>query len=302
MAQHTRSELYKIYKGGFHDKAFEHLVDSSLNSKDDGIGVNSNFGLALTPKGPSKNLVSFFEKISDKSGPMWRLQLATDSQNKGFNIMEGDNSRLFIQSGGKVGVGTESPNYKLEVRGLAAVKGIVGTFAYDVADADGEWHDMPGLQKLHGCQAFEIFAHINDEGDRRFALTQATMLMSNGKRGYETKVKTVDAGSSWLWGKFFNKIKLRWVREENYGDEAEDKYKVQVKTRTHYGMRDGQPKKIFYRVTKLWDKTYEDPRYLHRFEEPAPRYTNNPQREEQAYTPPPAAAPPRKSTGIKIKR
>jgi len=35
------------------------------------------------------------------------------------------------------------------------------------------------------------------------------------------------------------------------------KYMIQMKTRTHYGMRDGQPKQIFYRFTKLWDKQYE---------------------------------------------
>ena len=304
MAQHTRSELYKIYKGGFHDKAFEHLVDSSLNIKDDGIGVNSGLGLALTPKGPSKNLISFFEKISDKSSPLWRMQLATEGQAKGMNFLEGEKSRLFIQNGGRVGVGTETPNYKMEVNGLLAVKGVVGTYDYGVADADGEWHTIPGLQKLGGCQAFEIFAHINDEGDRRFALTQAVMLMSHGKRGYSKKVKSTDAGSSWLWGKLFNKIKLRWVRDHALGPDDEERYMIQIKTRTHYGMLNGQPKKIFYRVTKLWDKKYEDPRYTFRFDEPArpapaaqPQYHQAP---AQQAAPPPRPAAPRRG-GITIK-
>jgi hypothetical protein len=35
------------------------------------------------------------------------------------------------------------------------------------------------------------------------------------------------------------------------------KFMAQIKSRTHYGMKDGKPKPIFYRITKMWDKDYE---------------------------------------------
>lgn len=262
MAQHTRSELTSMYKGGYHDRAFEHLISSSLNIKDDGIGVNRDFGLMLTPKGSSKNLVSFFQNISDSESPLWKISLtSSDQRKKGFNFLEGANSRLFIQSGGKIGINTETPQYQLDVNGLVTARGIVGNFAKGTCDADGEWHNLRGMDKLAGCQAYEVFAHINDVDDKRYALTHAIMLMSYGKKGYKLRVKSVKTGSSWLWGSFWNKIKLRWKRDDEVSENEEDIYSLQIRTRGHFGLIDGKPKKIFYRVTKLWDKQYENENY-----------------------------------------
>ena len=257
MAQHTRSELYKIYKGGFHDKAFEHLVDSALNIKDDGIAINREFGLALSPKGADKKLLSFFEKISDKSEPLWSFRLDTESETDGFTIQEAGKTRLFLQNGGKVGINTERPRYALDVNGMVSALGFVGSYAKGTIFADGKWHAIPAMKGLKGCVAFEIFAHINDEGDRRFALTRATMMLSHSKGGFKYQMDSVQSGSSWLWGKFWNRIKFKWVQEQDPGPDGEVQYSVHVKSRGHYGMKGGQAKKIFYRVKLLWDKKFE---------------------------------------------
>ena len=257
MAQHTRSELYKIYKGGFHDKAFEHLVDSALNIKDDGLGINPEQGLVLTAKGPSKKLASFYQRISDKSTPLWSISLDTERGVKGLNFLEGEQSRMFIREGGRVGINTENPNYQLDVNGLISVKGIVGAYASGRALADAKWHTMAKMTNLDGCQAYEIIAHVVDEKDKRFGLTIATVLMTYGKRGYRTKVVSVESGNKWLFGRFWNKIKFRWIIDDLNTEPGKLKYMCQLKTKGHFGMKDGQPKEVFYRIKRLWDKDYE---------------------------------------------
>lgn len=301
MAQHTRSELYKIYKGGFHDKAFEHLVDSGLNIKDDGLGINPEQGLVLTAKGPSKKLASFYQRISDKSTPLWSISLDSEKGGKGLNFLEGETSRMFIKEGGRIGINTENPNYQFDVNGLIAVKGIVGTYSVGTALADAKWHTMAKMTNLDGCQAYEIIAHIIDEKDKRFGLSIATVLMTYGKRGYRTKVVSVEAGNKWLFGSFWNKIKFKWIIDDLNTEPGKLKYMCQVKSKGHFGMKDGQPKQIFYRVKRLWDKDYELATYPKREWEdsnvtrPA---TNRPSESGIGN----GATAPKRSSGLTIKR
>lgn len=257
MAQHTRSELYKIYKGGFHDKAFEHLVDSALNIKDDGIGINPENGLVVSAKGPSKHLMSFYQRVSDKSKPIWNISLDSDDNSKGLNFNTHGKSFLFIHNKGNIGINTTTPNYELEVNGLISAKGWLGSYTSGYCPADGKWHTLNKLRNLDGCMAFEVFAHINDDKDKRYGLTFATLLMSHTKKGYKTKRQTVEAGSKWLFGKMFNKVKFRWTFDDLNSEPGKPRYMVQMKSRTHYGMKDGDTKKMFYRVRLLWDRNFE---------------------------------------------
>ena len=146
----------------------------------------------------------------------------------------------------------------LSVEGTIGVSSWKGEYAQGFANADGSWQTIEALRDLGSCQAFEVFAHINDEDDKRYALTKATLLMSNGLKGQKKEVASIQAGSSWLWGRFFNKINFRWVIDKDASKKADkERYMVQIKTRTHYGAAAGKPKQIFYRITKLWDKSYE---------------------------------------------
>lgn len=270
MAQHTRSELYKIYKGGFHDKAFEHLVDSALNIKDDGLGINPDNGLILTSKGANKNLMSFYQRVSDRTSPLWNISLDSEENSRGLNFNQNGKSVLFLQDDGNIGVNTVTPNYELEVNGLISTKGILGSYSKGYCTADGKWHTLDKLRNLDGCCAFEVFAHINDDKDRRYGLTYATMLMTHTKRGHKNKMRTVEAGSKFLFGKFLNKIKFRWVLDDLNSEPGKPKYMVQLKTRTHYGMKDGDTKDVFYRVRLLWDREFENDSYPDANWEPEP--------------------------------
>ena len=178
-------------------------------------------------------------------------------KNRGLNFLEKDKSRLFIQNGGNVGIGTEEPNYTLDVNGMMAAQGYVGTFAWGKeCPADGKWHTIPSMKGLKGCQSFEIFAHINDVDDGRFGLTHALILMSSNRKGHRHKIHTTEASSKWMFGRFLNRIKFRWMQEENTG-MSEPTFQLQIKTRSHFGMKNGKPKAIFYRITKKWDIDYE---------------------------------------------
>ena len=164
---------------------------------------------------------------------------------------------MFIKNGGLVGINTENPHYQLDVNGLLAVKGMVGSFTKGNAYADAKWHTLTNLRNLSGCIMFEIIAHINDNKEQRYGLTLATLMLTQGKKGYRNKVYSVSAGSKWLWGKFMNKIQFRWVVDDLNTEPGKERYMLQMRSKSHYGMLDGKPKSMFYRVRKLWDKEFE---------------------------------------------
>jgi len=247
-----RDGLKTRFKNNIGLEAYKALIESTVNLKDDGLEKNEQDGLKLTLTGSSKKLLSFYERMKDS--PSWSVGLNMDNQ-EGLTINEGAGlSRIFLKTGGHIGVDKTDPNYTLDVAGLVAAEGVVGTYAHGHADADGDWH--PILTRQEGCKAFEIIAHINDGEGKRFAITHAIILISKGVKGTRKQIKLAQAGSKWLWGRFFNKITFAWKLNLD-DEEGPDLYDLMIKTRTHYGLVDDKPKRIFYRVKKLWDKEYE---------------------------------------------
>ena len=259
MAKRNRNTLTNIFlRGNISGQNYADLIESTVNILDDGIDFDEDNGLKITAKGPSQKLISFYESIGERT-PAFSISLNPNNQ-QGLNISEGrSDSRLFIQQGGKIGLGTTQPSYRLDVKGMVAMEGRVGNFASGFVAADGDWHTIK--EGLHGCMGFEVMAHINDEKDQRFALTHAILLMSSGKRGTKIRSNMVRAGSRWFWGKFWNKILFRWKLDKEASSPDNLRYILQVKTRTHYGMDGGQPKQIFYRMMRIWDSNFEKESY-----------------------------------------
>lgn len=253
-----RDGLKTRFKNNIGLEAYKSLIESTVNLKDDGLEKNEQDGLKLTLTGSSKKLLSFYERMKDS--PSWSISLNPDNQ-EGLSINEGgDIPRIFLKDGGNIGIDTSDPRYTFDVAGLVAMEGRVGTYGQGYADADGSWQKI--LDRQDGCKAFEIIAHINDDEGKRFAITHAIVLISKGVKGTQKKVKTVSAGSKWLWGRFFNKISFGWKLNAEASEDGPELYDLMIKSRTHYGL-DGsdKPKQIFYRVTKLWDKEFENDYY-----------------------------------------
>lgn len=260
-----REQLKKKFKvANIGYESYRALIDSSVNRKDDGIDIDDRDGLRLAARTETKKLLSFFDDKTDNK-PQWFLRMNPDNI-KGLDIShitaEGATFFLTVEedddseegSSVRLGLGTNKPQYTLDVQGTVSMKARVGAFKSGKVPADKKWYTI--LDESHGlsnCQAYEIIAHINDNDTDRYALTIATLLISKGRRG-ET-IRITRAASKYFWGKFLNKIKFRWKKV--YG-----KYVIQIRARDHMGYNSvGQTKNVYYRVTKLWDKEFENDNY-----------------------------------------
>ena len=236
----NRDSLKSVFGNGTRPDAsnFGSLIDSTVNIVDDGISKNMEDGLILSPEGNESNrLVSFYENILDNQ-PDWSIELVKEGA-KGLDIVEPISSnesqtRLFLKSGGNVGINTAQPKTTLEVNGILGAQSRIGTYKMSTAPADGKWHTI--ISNLDGCNAFELMAQVGKEKTGKYALLHAMALSTFGKS--RSKIKTVQAHYGWWW----NKISLRW-----HGSTFN--YELQVKTRSNYG----QGQFIKFHITKLWD-------------------------------------------------
>ena len=117
---------------------FSELIDGMLNQKDDGIVKLSGDPLSIEAAGDSTGLqkvINFYGKLQD-ANPAWSLQLNprtdpnnTNTSKAGLCIADGlSTPRLFIDKNtGNVGIGTITPNAKLDVNGNLAVAGNIAS-------------------------------------------------------------------------------------------------------------------------------------------------------------------------------
>ncbi|TAF31782.1 MAG: adhesin [Cytophagales bacterium] len=239
MSLQSRDKLKSYFKKGSmpQEGHFVDLMDSVLNKIDDGIAKNLEDGLVLSLVGSSPKLLSFFKSIEDKS-PAWSWELDQSGAALHLNNFSGDHV-LSCMPDGKVGILNGNPEYELDVRGVVASQGRIGTYTTGRVPADGQWH--PIIEQLNGCNAFEVMAGAGRKGTGKYALIHAIALSTFGKSKSEINLTQA------YYGVRCNKIELKWV-----GDTFD--YALHVRTRCNYG--DGT--EIQFNVSSLWTDTFMD--------------------------------------------
>lgn len=284
----NRNKLKAFFtKGSLPDEsAFEKLIDSTFNIADDRLDINDD-GLMIYPSDNGKEkLLSFFEDKKNTKAT-WALSVSTRDEGGIFlhQLDQDDHEEeteneaelqpaLFIQKDdGKVGLGTSSPEQKLDVKGIVAAEGRMGNYLEGELDADGRWHNVFSTKALSGCNAFEIMAYAEGKpGEGKYALMHAIALSTFGKS--KPKINKTRAYHGIWW----NNLSIRWESKPSQIEEPADEnkkrppllaiwwknfksiweprntfnYNLQIKTKSNYG--DGV--KIQFKVSVLWDKNF----------------------------------------------
>lgn len=239
MARRNRETLKNYFRQGKRpsEQEFTDLIDSTLNTLDDGYSGSPQTGLGLTPLTEKGTILSAFRNQEDTK-PIW--EIAVDKNNADLHIRRcgGDESTPLITV--KYEDSTISGTPEIAFNGIINCKGRKGSFKNGVAPADGNWHDIINSEdRLEaGCWAFEIVAYCGQRHKGRYALAVATAINCFGANA---KIHTVQSH----FGQWGNKIKLRWKKVK-----GEHNAKLQIKTYFRYS----NEAQIEYQISALWSK------------------------------------------------
>ncbi|HRI15467.1 MAG TPA: hypothetical protein PLX89_20920 [Verrucomicrobiota bacterium] len=124
----TKRDILKEYfvKGAIPTQAnFAELIDAAFNVADDGLVKPPNEPLKITAAAPEEGLIQFHRLAPGQGQSQLTWQIKHGSGGKdGFNLVDaGGVTRLFIETGtGNIGIGTDQPGAKLDVRGDARLQ------------------------------------------------------------------------------------------------------------------------------------------------------------------------------------
>lgn len=248
MAKKNRSTLKRYFSEGALPSAdqFADLIDSNLNTIDEGFDKTPENGFEISLIGDHDKLISFFRDNAAQQA-VWSI-----------SYDKGNDRLLFVkpaQAGaapavaafdprGRLGINTSDPQWSLDVAGVIAAQGRIGANPNQqkTVPADGEWHDI--TDTLNGCQGFEVMAGVGNKGTGRYALLQAVALNTFNPKGLffnflrrKSRIRCTQA----YYLSRGHKIKLRWQAK----DEG---YALQLRTNCDYG--DGI--RVRYYLTQLW--------------------------------------------------
>lgn len=245
MALINRQTLKNYFKkGGFAtEKHFIDLIDSSVNSVDDGITKSSEHGLKLSPRKENSKLLSFFKRITQEDSD-YSFDLNSNNA-EGLSINNSDNSSIIkFNKAGHVGINTNNPNYNLEVNGTIGIKTQVGLYKTGTVPADGNWHYI--ISDLDGISGFEVTAVAKGKvAEGYYSVSHAIALSTFGGKRSKNKIRTTTA----YYENFFKRLSFRWIGEMN-------SYGLQVRTRTNYGVSSETKEnyKIKYNIINLLEE------------------------------------------------
>lgn len=283
---------------------FAELIESMLNMKDEGFAKTPDEGLKVTSAVNEPALLTFFRKEHGDHG-LWSLRYGGpgDPRSEDRSPVGGDRGKrnplavlplpqgeggarldpgslskvaplIALHEEGRVSVGKHTADHMLDVQGMVAARGRVGT--YPVPDetavrADGEWKAVTGT--LFGCAALEIVASVGDPNTGHHATMHAVALNAynptfTGLLGWLAlrkpfawidrrfnRRKRIRSQHAWF-GERCDRLELQWalpVQKEGapprpYLAGEPRPYQLQIRTRCRY---QGTPR-IHVHITQLW--------------------------------------------------
>ncbi len=260
MGKKNRKQLKETFRNGRipTEEDFADLVDSMVNTLDEGFDRTDLDGLQVSQLMGSGRLMSFYQDLAVDS-PQWFLEMGEKQEGRSLlrlrsPRLDGDAEVLSMRASDAldragevrslvgVGVGTAMPRYELDVVGTVASHGRLGRTGELAVEADGEWHDITAT--LTGCNVFEVVAGIGAEDSvGKYGLLHAVAMNAFNSRNH-----VIDERHAWFGGRS-SRIDLRW---ESVPDEGRFTYKLQMRADAGYESQ-GEKRFVKYHITRLWE-------------------------------------------------
>jgi hypothetical protein len=248
MAKKNRSTLKHYFRKGAlpTEDHFNDLIDSTLNTVDEGFDKSPENGFEISLVGDRSHLISFFKTSAVKEA-VWTIDYDREQDLLLIKKPHADAKKpaaMTFSGQGHVGVNKTAPAYTLDVGGVVAAQGRIGANPDNqkTVAADGQWHNITGA--LTGCHAIEVMAGVGSKGTGRYALINALAMNTFNPRGWLFNVLNLKKKIKYQQAYYLsrgNRIKLRWLTEGEH-------YYLQMRTVCAYG---GEVK-IRYYLTSLW--------------------------------------------------
>ncbi|KVX02771.1 hypothetical protein [Shewanella frigidimarina] len=296
MAKRNRSTLKNYFRKGALPSAdhFSDLIDSCLNTLEEGFDKSVNDGFKVSSLEENAHLMSFYRE-SAPDQQLWSIQFDKEidvllfsspqvqhANKEAENKLSGSNgtsaapdksgseqgaqSLLALSPNACVGINCDRPSHTLEVNGTLKSSGRKGG-AFEKANtgilpvkADGNWHTIS--PKLEGCQALEIMAGVGIKSTGRYGLLRAVAMNSCDPDSWWFdvfnwfNVKTSIKSQHAYYTSSADKLCLRWVKQKQQekGQRSEAYRPYYLQIRSNTDYGEGIY--IRYHITKLWFDDY----------------------------------------------
>ena len=247
MSKRDRPTLRKFFRDGAlpTSEHYGDLIDSMVNRIDDGFDKTEREGLRIASLGTSPALMSFYSGAGVAEAAWgFRHGRTAGTLHVQPGAEAGEAPALSLSRAGRVGVNAADPDWRLDVDGVARMRGRIG-FAgpAPTVPADGRWHDITG--PLTGCHGYEVMAGAGGEPGRgRYALVHAVALNAYNPRNpvlnWMFARRSIRSQTA-VFGSFSDRLRLRWAGTTR-------SYRLQLRSNASFGAEVA----IRYYLTRLW--------------------------------------------------